>query len=244
MDVALVTGSSSGIGAAIAIALAEDGWEVMAAGRDEARLAEVADVSDDIATWAGELATADDCEELVADTIDEFGRLDCLVNCAGILLRGDATEIGDDDWRETMTINLDVPFYLSRAALPHLVTARGSIINIASNLGLHAGARRVAYSTSKAGLIMLTRAMARDHAHTGIRVNAICPGAVDTPMLADGALEARQDVDAFLDRVAAGSPNGRIAAPEDVASLVLFLAGRESRHITGTAIPIDGGLSA
>lgn len=244
MSVALVTGGSSGIGAAVAIALAEDGWEVMAAGRDEGRLAEVADISDDIATWVGELETAADCDELVAETIDEFGRLDCLVNSAGILVRGDATETDDDDWRETMRINLDVPFYLSRAALPHLVPARGSIVNIASTWGLNAGARTVAYATSKAGLIMLTRAMARDHAGAGVRINAICPGAVDTPMLAQGAIDAEQDLDEFLETVASRSPNGRIATPEDVASLVRYLASGEGRHITGTAIPVDGGQSA
>ncbi len=244
MGVALVTGGSSGIGAAVAIALAEDGWEVMAAGRDESRLAEVAEVSDDIATWAGDLETAADCDELIADTIDEFGRLDCLVNAAGVLVRGDATEIGDDDWRETMTINLDVPFYLSRAAIPHLVSTRGAIINIASTLGLQAGPRRAAYAASKGGLIMLTRAMARDHAVSGIRINAVCPGAVDTPMLAEGAAEAEQSVDEYLEAVASGSPNRRIATPEDVAALVQFLASEESRHITGAAIPVDGGLSA
>lgn len=244
MGVALVTGASSGIGAAVAIALAEDGWEVMATGRDEARLAEVAEVADDIATWAGELETSEDCDELVADTVDEFGRLDCLVNSAGILVRGDATETGDDEWRDTMAINLDVPFYLSRAALPHLARVRGSIINIASSLGLSAGTRTVAYATSKAGLIMLTRAMAKDHAHEGLRINAICPGPVDTPMLADGAAEADQDVDGFLETVASASPNRRIATPEDIAGLVLFLAGDEAGHITGTAIPVDGGLMA
>ena len=110
MSVALVTGASSGIGAAIAISFADAGWEVMAAGRDEGRLAEVGDVSDSIVTWAGELAQSDDCDELVADTIDEFGALDCLVNSAGVVLRGNATDTSDDDWRDTMSINLDVPF--------------------------------------------------------------------------------------------------------------------------------------
>lgn len=243
MSVALVTGGSSGIGAAIAIALAEDGWGVMAAGRDAGRLSEVADVSGDIATWAGELAASEDCDELVAETIDEFGQLDCLVNSAGLLVRGDATELDDEDWRDTMTINLDVPFYLSRAAMPHLASTRGSIVNIACYEGLRAGTRSVAYGTSKAGLIMLTRTMARDHARAGIRINAICPGAVDTPMLADDASRAERDVDEFLETVVADSPNQRIATPEDVASLVLFLAGDDSRHITGAALPIDGGLS-
>lgn len=241
MGVALVTGASSGIGAAVAIALADAGWEVMAAGRDEGRLAEVADVSDSIATWAGELSGSEDCDELIADTIEEFGSLDCLVNSAGVLLRGDATETSDDDWRDTMTVNLDVPFYLSRAAIPHLQETEGSIVNISSYWGLRPGERTVAYAVSKGALNMLTRAMAKDHASDGVRINAVCPGGVDTPMLASEAGD--QDVDEFLEEVATYSPNGRIATPEDVAALVLFLAGDDASHITGTEMSVDGGLS-
>ena len=175
---------------------------------------------------------------------DEFGGIDCLVNSAGLLLRGDATDTGDDDWRDTMTLNLDVPFYLSRAAIPHLLASEGSIVNIASYWALRADRRTVAYATSKAGLLMLTRAMARDHARDGVRINAICPGGVDTPMLAAGAEAADQDVDEFLETVASFSPNGRIATPEQVAALALFLAGQDAEHMTGAVIPIDGGLSA
>ncbi len=243
MSVALVTGASSGIGAAIAISFADAGWEVMAAGRDEGRLAEVGDVSDRIATWAGELSESDDCDELVADTVDEFGGLDCLVNSAGILLRGNATDTSNDDWRVTMAINLDVPFFLSRAAIPYLRNSAGSIVNLASYWGTNGGDRAVAYSSSKGGLILLSKAMARDHAGEGIRVNAICPGGVDTPMLAEAAVDSDMDVDEFLNTVAEDSPNGRIATPEDIAALVLFLASDAASHITGTALPIDGGLS-
>jgi len=244
MSIALVTGASSGIGAATAIAFAEAGWDVMAAGRDEGRLEEVADVSDNIAIWSGELSDSDECDELIADTIDEFGALDCLVNSAGILLRGDAGETSDDDWRDTMTINLDVPFFLCRAAIPHLQKTSGSIVNISSYWGLQAGARALAYSTSKGGLIMLTKALAKDTAADGIRVNAICPGAVDTPMLAAGAEAADQEAQEFLESVAEFSPNGRISTPEEVAGLTLFLASDAASQITGTAIPIDGGLAA
>jgi NAD(P)-dependent dehydrogenase (short-subunit alcohol dehydrogenase family) len=137
-----------------------------------------------------------------------------------------------------------VPFYLSRAAIPHLQTTAGSIINIASFWGLRAGPRALAYCASKGGLIQMTRAMALDYAADGIRVNAICPGGVDTPMLADGAEEAGLDVDGFLEMVAESSPNKRIADPIDIAALALFLAGDPARHITGTAIPVDGGLQA
>ena len=241
MSVALVTGASSGIGAAVAIAFADAGWEVMAAGRDEGRLAEVADVSDNIATWAGELAASEDCDELIADTIEEFGGLDCLVNSAGILLRGDATETSDDDWRDTMAVNLDVPFYLSRAAIPSLQETAGSIVNISSYWGLSPGERTTAYSVSKGALNTLTKAMAKDYASDGIRINAVCPGGVDTPMLAADADD--MDEDEFLEMVANFTPNGRIATPEEVAGLVLFLAGEQATHITGTAMSIDGGLA-
>lgn len=244
MNIVLVTGASSGIGAAIAIEFAEAGWSVMAAGRDEDRLEEVADVSDNISIWAGTLEESEDCDELVADTADEFGNIDCLVNSAGVLIRGNAEETSDDDWRDTLTVNLDVAFYLSRAALPYLLQSEGSIVNIASHWGLEAGERAVAYCASKGGLILMTRAMALDHAAAGLRINAICPGGVDTPMLAQEAEKQDKDIDTFLAEVAAGSPNGRIATPEDIAALVLFLASDAARHITGTAIPIDGGLMA
>ena len=244
MNVALVTGASSGIGAAIAVELADAGWSVMAAGRDEGRLEEVADVSDNIATWVGDLVESEDCDELVSETIDEFGNIDCLVNSAGLLRRGNAEETSDEDWRDTLAINLDIPFYLSRAAMPHLLRAEGSIINIASYWGLHSGPRATAYCASKGGLILLTRAMAFDYASEGVRINAICPGGVDTPMLAAGAEDGDEEVDKFLDKVASFSPNGRIAEPGDIAALVMFLASDAASHITGTAIPIDGGLQA
>jgi len=241
MSVVLVTGASSGIGAAIAIAFAENGWEVMAAGRDEGRLEEVADVSERIVTWAGELSSSEDCDELVADTIDEFGEIDCLINNAGIIIRGNAADTSDDDWRKTMTVNLDVPFFLSRAALPYLLTAEGSIVNIASDWGLRGGERAVAYCASKGGLVLLTRAMARDHARAGLRVNAICPGDVDTPMLAAEAEAEGMDIEDYMEEASESVPSGRIAEPEEVAALALFLASDAATHINGTTVAIDGG---
>ena len=244
MSVALITGASSGIGAAAAIAFAEAGWDVMAAGRDEGRLEEVADVSDSIAIWSGELTASEDCDELVTDTIDEFGRLDCLVNNAGVIVRANVTDTSDEDWRYTMGINLDAPFFLSRAALPHLLQAGGSIVNIASEWGLRGGERAAAYCASKGAIIQLSKAMAIDHARDGLRVNAVCPGDIDTPMLASEADDSDVDLDDYLEQAAESSPNGRIGTPEEVAALILFLASDNATHITGTAIPIDGGALA
>ena len=244
MSVVLVTGASSGIGAAIAIAFAEKGWNVLAAGRDEGRLEEVADVADNIVTWAGELETSEDCDELVADTIDEFGQLDCLVNNAGIIIRGNVVDTGDDDWRSTMTINLAVPFWLSRAALPHLLGAGGSIVNIASDWGLNGAADAAAYAASKGGLVLLSKSMARDHAREGLRVNAICPGDVDTPMLAGEAEGSGLSLDEYMEEMNAAVPSGRVGDPEDVAALAVFLASDAAAHINGTAILVDGAANA
>lgn len=244
MSVVLVTGASSGIGAAIAIAFAEQGWDVMAAGRDEARLDEVAEVSDRIVTWAGELETSEDCDDLIADTLDEFGRLDCLVNNAGVFVPADITETSDEDWRHTLTINLDVPFYLSRAAMPQLLQNEGSIINVASDWGVRGGARAVAYCASKGGLVLMTRAMARDHAADGVRINAICPGDIDTPMLTSEARAKGIDEDEYIEQAAAAIPSGRVGTPEEVAALALFLAGDAATHINGTAMLIDGAFNA
>jgi len=244
MSIALITGASSGIGAATAIAFAEAGWDVMAAGRDEGRLEEVADVSDSIAIWSGDLSKSDDCDELVADTIDEFGNLDCLVNNAGVIVRANVADTSNEDWRYTMAINLDTPFFLSRAALPHLLRSTGSIVNIASDWGLKGGERAAAYCASKGAIVQLTKAMAIDHARDGLRINAVCPGDIDTPMLASEAEESGIDLDDYLEQAAEENPNGRVGTPEEVAALVLFLASDAATHITGTAIPIDGGASA
>jgi NAD(P)-dependent dehydrogenase (short-subunit alcohol dehydrogenase family) len=143
-----------------------------------------------------------------------------------------------------MTVNLDIPFFLSRAALPHLLRAEGSIVNIASDWGINGGARAAAYCASKGGLVLLTKAMAKDHARDGLRVNAICPGDVDTPMLAAEAKAQGVNIDDYMEEASEAVPSGRVAEPEEVASLALYLASDAATHINGTTILIDGGSNA
>lgn len=248
-NAAIVTGASSGIGAAVVRALAAAGFRVLAAGRDEARLARLAatlaDVTQaDVTSWAGDLGSAQDCRRLVDDGVRQFGRLDLLVNNAGIYLRGTAEETGDEAWRDTLRINLDAPFFLSRAALPHLRESRGAIINIASDWGLQGGRKAAAYCASKGGLVLLTKGMALDHAREGIRINAVCPGDVDTPMLVNAAVSEGLSHEESLRRYGSDSPSGRVTTAEEVASLVVYLASPAAAQITGAAIPMDGGNTA
>jgi NAD(P)-dependent dehydrogenase (short-subunit alcohol dehydrogenase family) len=240
----IVTGASSGIGAAIAIRFADNGFRVLAAGRNAQALADIARGTDAIVPWIGDLTGEGACERLVDDCIERFGRLDVLVNNAGIYIRGDAGETRVEDWRRTLAVNLDAPFYLSKAALPHLRKSRGVIINIASDWGLQGGKRAAAYCASKGGLVLLTRGMALDHAEEGIRVNAVCPGDVDTPMLVAEAVHDGLTHEQALEKYGKDSPSGRVTRSEEVAALVLYLASDQAAQITGAAIPIDGGNTA
>ena len=241
---ALVTGASSGIGAAIARRLAREGYRVMAAGRDPGRTRTLASESERIQAWVGELAVSGDCARLIADCAAAFGGLDVLVNNAGIYVPGTAEETTDRVWQETLNVNLSVPFYLSRAALPLLRARKGAIVNIASNWGLGAGQRAVAYCASKGGLVLLGKALTVDHAAEGIRINAICPGDVDTPMLFRDAAARGLDRAAVLRESAASTLSGRVTTPEEVAGLVAYLASPEAAQINGEAILMDGGSMA
>jgi meso-butanediol dehydrogenase/(S,S)-butanediol dehydrogenase/diacetyl reductase len=242
--VAIVTGASSGIGAAVAELFARNGFRVMAAGRDARRLAAITGGSGEVMPWTGDLAEQPACEKLVLDCVGKFGRLDVLVNNAGIYIRGDASETREEDWRRTLAVNLDAPFFLSKAALPHLQETRGAIINIASDWGLQGGKRAAAYCASKGGLVLLTKGMALDHAAQGIRINAVCPGDVDTPMLVTEAVHDGLSHAEALEKYGRDSPSGRVTRADEVAALVLYLASDQAAQITGAAIPIDGGNTA
>jgi meso-butanediol dehydrogenase/(S,S)-butanediol dehydrogenase/diacetyl reductase len=242
--IVIVTGASSGIGTAITRLFAENGYVVLAAGRDAKRLDDVAGQCDGVTPWVGDLTTEEACDRLIEDCIRQFGRLDVLINNAGIYIRGDATETSADDWRKTLAVNLDAPFFLSKASIPHLRKSKGAIINIASDWGLQGGKRAAAYCASKGGIVLLTKGMALDHAAEGIRVNAVCPGDVDTPMLANEAISEGMTYLEALQKYGADSPTGRVTHAGEVAGLVLYLASEQAVQITGAAISIDGGNTA
>ena len=244
--VALVTGATSGIGRACALRLAADGFAVVVGGRSAERAAEVVDeitASGGTATTAlGDVAEPDYGDAAVAATVAAHGRLDVLVNAAGVITRSDAEGTTDDEWHRVMSTNVDGLFRASRAALPAIRAAgSGPIVNISSTNGLVGGAGLAAYCASKGAVTNLTRAMALDHAAEGIRVNAVCPGAVDTRMLYS---EGSGTVEEVRAKNLPDIPEGRIPDGSEVAELVAFLADDRSRHITGANISIDGGYTA
>ncbi len=232
---ALVTGAAGGIGRAITAKLRSDGASVAATDQ----------MLDDVQAEAllpGDLANGDFCDQLPAAAADALGGLDILVNNAGVMRRGPVTSASDDDFRLSMAINVEAPFRLSRAAIPIMARARHSaIVNMASCWGVHPGPEHAVYCLSKAALASLTQCMGRDHAHQGVRVNAVCPNEVDTAMLRTGFAIRGLDPEtarADLDR---SVPLGRIATPEDIADVVAFLASDEARYICGALIEVNGG---
>ncbi|HEX9707141.1 MAG TPA: SDR family oxidoreductase [Steroidobacteraceae bacterium] len=239
--VALVTGASSGIGTAVVRRLASDGYSVMAAGRDAARTAKVASELPSVLTWVGDLTSSEACGKLIAACVKAFGRLDVLVNNAGVYHIANAEETTDAIWRQTIDINLGTPFFLSRAALPQLRLRKGVIVNIASDWGLVGGGNAVAYCASKGGLVLMTRAMAIDHAAEGVRINAVCPGDVETPMLYRSGATHGLNAKSALREANAGSRTGRVTSPAEVAALIAFLVSSDAAQINGASIAIDGG---
>jgi meso-butanediol dehydrogenase / (S,S)-butanediol dehydrogenase / diacetyl reductase len=247
--VVLVTGSTTGIGEACAHAFAESGAQVMVSGRHEQRGHAVVDA---IRAAGGnaqfiqtDLRAAGACERLIADTIERLGGLDVLVNNAGILYTADAPQTSDEQWLDTMAVNVNALFYLSRAAVKHMSrNGGGAIVNVASEWGLNGEANHVAYCASKGAVIQITRCMALDHARDKIRVNSVCPGEIHTRMVDEILAKRGGDPADNLRNLAAGIPMRRLAQPMEVARCVHFLASELASYVTGTNLSVDGGNDA
>lgn len=246
--VALVTGGGTGIGRAIALALGREGAKVAVLGRRREPLEEVAAELRKTGTEAmaivSDVTQSADAQAAVEQVERGFGGLNVLVNNAGVLSVSTAETISEEDWDRVIDTNLKGPFLMFRAGLPAFRRAGGaSIINIGSVLGLVGYKDRAAYSASKGGVTLLTKAMALDHAHENIRVNCICPAIIETELtqVLFGESEAGQRA---RDARIATLPLGRLGTPQDIAGLAVFLASDESAWMTGTAIPVDGGLTS
>jgi NAD(P)-dependent dehydrogenase (short-subunit alcohol dehydrogenase family) len=245
---AIVTGAGTGIGRAIALALAREGAKVAVAGRRREKLEEVAQAirraGGEALVTVCDVSSEADSQRAVKDAEGAFGHVNVLVNNAGALSVSTVESISVEEWDRLMATNLKGPFLMSRAVLPAMRQAGGgAIVNVGSVLGLVAMKDRAAYCASKGGVTMLTKAMALDHAQEKIRVNCICPAIVETDLIRElfsKSGEGRRARDARL----ATLPLGKFGKPDDIAELAVFLASEESSWMTGTTIPVDGGLTA
>ena len=238
--VALVTGGRSGIGQAIAARLTDEGARVFTAQRgDDDRFEGIA------ADFTDPAAPA----QVIAEVITRAGQLDVLVNNAGMMQEARVEEMTLDDWQKNLTVNLTAPFLRIQAAVPHLRKTKGSIVNTGSIEGLGANPNHAAYCATKGAVHALTRAMACDHGPEGIRVNAVCPGYIDTPMLqsffnGDGSGGGGGNIETLQQADRDVHPMRTYGTPEDIANLVNWLASDEARYASGQLWVLDGGLSA
>ncbi|MDQ2959000.1 MAG: SDR family oxidoreductase [Actinomycetota bacterium] len=243
-----MTGGGTGIGAATAQRLVAEGARVALAGRRPGPLAEIAATLGDAAlVVTGDAARTEDTQRMVAETVEAFGSLDVLVANAGGHLPGSAADLDDAAWDYCVAANLDTAFRTVRAALPSLIAARGNIVVLSSIAGLFAGPGVVGYVTTKHALIGLTRSIARDYGHLGVRANAVCPGWVRTPMADEQmALLCERDgisVEQAYALVSKDTPLRRPAEPSEIASVVAFLASADASAMTGTMLVADSGAS-
>lgn len=245
MKTAIVTGATSGIGRAAAIALGKVGWSVMVTGRDESRGRAVVESLDGGGDFlAIDLNEPGSPERLVDWTVERWGRLDLLVNNAGIHALGTVADISEDDYDRIMDVNLRAAVLLSSAAVRAMRSGGGGVIvNVSSEAGIVAVPRQVVYNVSKAGLIMLTKSIAVDHAKDGIRAVTVCPGTTRTPLVEEAIAGAPNPAE--HERVLASSrPANRLGRPEEIASAIVYVASEEASYLSGTEIVVDGGYTA
>jgi NAD(P)-dependent dehydrogenase (short-subunit alcohol dehydrogenase family) len=241
----LVTGATSGIGRAAAESLSRAGWWVMVAGRDQQRAQETVEA---LAGPGGhviaDLAQDDAPQTLVDTTLEQAGRLDALVNNAALYTQGTAAELEDGDLDTMLTVNLRAAIRLAALGVRHMrETGGGVIVNISSEAGLVAVPGQLVYNVTKAGLVMLTRCIAVDHAADGIRAVSVCPGTTRTPLV-DEAIERAADPVAHEERLAACRPAKRLGTPGEIAAAIVFAVSEEASFMTGTEIVVDGGYTA
>ena len=245
---ALIAGGASGIGRATALLFAREGAAISVVDLDElggrAAGKEIDHEGSRAIFVPCDVTQAGDCQRAVEQTVRDLGGLDVLVNSAGIIRRANVLETTEAEWDQVMAVNVKSVFLLSKYAIPVMAEAGGGvIINVASGWGLVGGPRAAAYCASKGAVVQLTKSMALDHGRQNIRVNCICPGDTDTPMLRDEARQLGEPMEQFLAE-AAERPLGRIGRPEDIAEAALYLASDASSFVTGTALVVDGGGTA
>ncbi|MBP1235280.1 NAD(P)-dependent dehydrogenase (short-subunit alcohol dehydrogenase family) [Arthrobacter sp. PvP102] len=245
--VAVITGGGTGIGAATAAALRGQGWDVVVCGRRREAIAKVAETTGAHAVVA-DVASVSDMERLVVDTVKQFGTINGLVLNAGIVRAGSAGELSDGDWNAMVNTNLTGPFFLVRAALPHLIRSNGSIVGVASAAALRATAGIAGYDATKAGLAMLMQSVAVDYGPLGVRANAVCPGWTRTEMadmeMGEFAEHRGIDREEAYSLATAFVPSRRPAASSEVADVIAWLLSDQASYVNAATIPVDGGLIA
>ena len=247
--VVLLTGGTSGIGLEAAREFLQEGASVCLMGRSEergreaaARLAQEAG-AERICFLQGEVKSVEDCGRVVKGTVARFGRLDVLVNSAGIYREGALEDLGEEELDDILACNVKGVFHMTKAALPALKAARGAVVNVSSDAGVHGNYFCTAYCASKGAVVLFTRALALEVAAFGVRVNAIAPGDIMTP-LTEAQLGTGERREANLREMAAVYPLGRIGTAQEAASLIVFLASARASFVTGAIYGIDGGLTA